>query len=359
MVISRTNAGHPADPDDIGPPRTAGALPAVAPSAPEPVHGHGVFQESWWLDAVAPGGWSEVAVQRNGQTVARLPFVVRGPRRMRVLTQPPLTPFLGPWTARRPGAKPIGALGNEMELLAELEAGLPAAGAFRQSFAPDVLGVLPFIWAGYRAEVRYTYRLEDLTSEQALWDGLGANIRGHVRKARKSGVTVRSDLGLDLFHHVLSGTFARQGIRPPDRALLGRIEAACAPRGARSILFACDASERVHAVAYVVWDRSSAYYLLSGADPALRASGAQSLLLWEAILRSREVTSTFDFEGSMLVPVERFFRDFGGRQTPYLHVSRAHRSAKAALALRAGYGRLVNTVKRTIDAKNTIYGSCG
>lgn len=320
--------------------------------APAPETAHALFQQPWWLDAVAPGAWSEVSVQRDGATVARQPFVERGPRRMRVLTQPPLTPFLGPWTQRRTGVKAAKALGDEMELLAQLEAALPPAAAFRQSFSPAVMGVLPYLWGGYRAEVRYTYRLERLDSEQELWNGLGANIRGHIRKAGKQGVTVRTDLGMERFHEVLSKTFERQAVRPPERDLLERIEAACAPRRARTMLFACDEDDRIHAVAYVVWDTASAYYLLSGADPALRSSGAQSLLLWEAIRRSRDVTSAFDFEGSMLVPVERFFRDFGGRQTPYLHVSRVSRPAAAALALHSGARRLADTVRNAIEGSH-------
>jgi hypothetical protein len=57
-------------------------------------------------------------------------------------------------------------------------------------------------------------------------------------------------------------------------------------------------------------------------------------------VRARAVTDVFDFEGSMLRPVERFFRAFGSRQTPYLRVSRARLHARAALALRAGLLRL-------------------
>src|SRR5438128_1934100 len=52
-----------------------------------------------------PGRWDAAIVARGGRTVARLPFMVRGPRTFRVLTQPPLTPFLGPWITPEPGAK--------------------------------------------------------------------------------------------------------------------------------------------------------------------------------------------------------------------------------------------------------------
>jgi hypothetical protein len=106
------------------------------------------------------------------------------------------------------------------------------------------------------------------------------------------------------------------------------------------MLFAQDEAGRVHAVSYAVWDRNAAYYLIGGGDPALRTSGASSLLMWESIMRARAVTDVFDFEGSMLRPVERFFRAFGARQTPYLRVSRARPHARAALALRAGMRRV-------------------
>lgn len=304
----------------------------------EPTVAGPIFHQPWWLDAVAPAAWEAVTVERGGETVARLPYLVRGPGRMRVLTQPPLTPYLGPWLARTPGAKEATVVGDQMELQAELESRLPAASAFRQSFDPTVRGVLPFIWAGYRAEVRYTYRLEDLSSEKVLWDGLGGNIRREIRKARRK-VKVRDDLSLDQFHRVWARTFARQRLPPPDHDRLDRIEAACAPRGARTMLFASDDDERIHAVAYIVFDRHTAYYLLGGGDPELRTSGGSSLLMWEAILRARETCQVFDFEGSMLKPVERFFRAFGGRQTPYLHVSRATRPAAAALAVRGAWQR--------------------
>lgn len=321
-VVGVVNAGHSADPSGLS------GLSGVP-----------IFHQPWWLDALVPGQWDAVTVERGGRTVARLPFVLRGPRWMRVLSQPPLTPFLGPWVRGEPDAKFTTALSDEMDLQAQLEAALPVAAAFRQSFAPTVATGLPFIWAGYRAEVRYTYRLEDLSSEETLWSGLAGNIRREIRKAGRQ-LVVRDDLGIDGFHDIWAKTFSRQQVRAPDPGLVERVEAACAGRGARTVLFACDAADRVHAVAYLVWDRSTAYYLMGGGDPDLRTSGASSLLLWEGIRRARAEADVFDFEGSMLPPVERFFRAFGGRPAPYLRVSRARRVAGAALGARGMAQRL-------------------
>jgi Acetyltransferase (GNAT) domain len=298
-----------------------------------------IFQQPWWLDAVAPGRWGQAAVERDGRTVARLPYAVRGRGRWRMLTQPALTQTLGPWIERS-GGKPANALAREMELLTELEASLPPAEAFFQGFSPTMLNALPFFWAGYRIETRYTYRLEGLRSEEALWEGLRGNIRREIRKARKR-VQTHDDLGLDRFYSVWAKTFLRQGLQPPlSLAQLDRLDAACASRGARAMLFAHDNADRVHSVTYVVWDEHAAYYLLGGSDPELRTSGSASLLMWEAIMRARRVTDTFDFEGSMLKPLERFFRAFGARQVPYLSVSRTSGLARAALGARAGWRAL-------------------
>lgn len=304
-----------------------------------------LFHEPWWLEAVSPGSWDVVEVARGGSVVGRLPFVVRGPRRMRMLTQPPLTQFLGPWCAPAPeGTKAATALGDRMELQASLEAALPPAAAFRQSFAPATTDALPFLWRGYRAEVRYTYRLEDLDSEERLWDGLAGNIRREIRKARKR-VVVQEDPGADRVQEAWAKTCARQGLPAPDHARLARVEQACAPRGASTALVAVDEDDRVHAAAYLVRDHQVTYYLVGGGDPDLRTSGASSLLLWEAAQLARKTGTVFDFEGSMLAPVERFFRAFGARQTPYLRVSRASAVASAALGLRGLVGAPVRRLR--------------
>jgi hypothetical protein len=268
-----------------------------------------------------------------------MPYVVRGRGRVRMLTQPPLTQTLGPWVAPS-DAKPANALAEEMELLTALEAALPEAVAFDQQFSPTMTNALPFHWAGYRLEVQYTYRLDARQSEEDLWDGLRSNIRREIRKARKR-VEVRDDLGMDRFYDLWGKTFTRQGLEAPQPlGLLARLDAACAARDARRMLFAVDEAGEVHAAAYVVWDERAAYYLMGGGDPALRNSGAGSLVMWEAITRARERAPVFDFEGSMLQPVERFFRSFGSHQTPYLHVSRTSPAARAGLALRAAGKRL-------------------
>ena len=229
----------------------------LLPSPPRPgvrddqTHGsNAIFQQPWWLDAVAPGQWGEVTCEEGGRVVARLPYVVRGRPRFRVLTQSSLTQTLGPWIEAT-DAKPVRAFAREQEILTELEARLPPAQAFQQQFSPLMLNALPFHWAGYRLEVGYTYRIEGLASTDTIWDRLRDNIRREVRKARKR-VEVVENLGVDRFYDVLSQTYARQGIPTPHTlAELERLEAACARHDAGTMLFARDEADRIHAVAWI------------------------------------------------------------------------------------------------------------
>ena len=73
---------------------------------------------------------------------------------------------------------------------------------------------------------------------------------------------------------------------------------------------------------YMTWDSRFAYYNIGCSHPDHTTTGAMSLLMWTAIQHAGLVTKAFNFEGSMIASVERFFRGFGGIQTPYFQVSR-------------------------------------
>ena len=90
------------------------------------------------------------------------------------------------------------------------------------------------------------------------------------------------DLPLEQFYRVNKLSFDRQGLPAPySLAQFARLDAALAAQRARQLFFAVDAQGRVHSVAYLIWDTTTAYFLLAGDDPALRASGAGMLLVWE------------------------------------------------------------------------------
>jgi len=290
------------------------------------------FQEPWWLNVVAPGEWEEVVIKRGGQVVARLPYVRQKILGSVLLIQPRLTPHLGPWL-HASSAKLTNKLAEEKELMQELIDALPRFDLFRQCFAPQVTNWLPFYWRGFRQTTRYTYRHSGLADLEGIWAGLRENIRREIRKARNV-VAVREDLGIDRFARIWALTFSRQGARlPVSMELLHRLDEACDNRRCRRMFFAVDARDRVHSAAYIIWNADCAYYLMGGGDPELRCSGAGSLVMWEAIKFASTVSAGFDFEGSMIEPVERYFRSFGGDPVAFFSLSKLSRRTQFVVGL--------------------------
>lgn len=304
-----------------------------------------VFEQPWWLDAVAPGSWSAAEVRRGSEVVARLPYMRRHGMGVEAIVQPPLTQTLGPWLATCEGKYPR-RLEAEKRLLGSLIEQLPDFDLFRQCFTPALTNWLPFYWAGFEATVRYSYRIEDLVDLDRVRTDFQDHVRRAIRKARNT-VEVRDDLPVEQLMALDARTYARQGRRPPvPGAVVRRLDAACAARGARRILSAVDARGRTHAVLYVVWDDRTLYALINARDPELQAFGANTLLYWEAIRHAAEVSTVFDFEGSMIEPIEHFVRGFGGRQTPYFCVSKAGLKARAALAARSARDAIGRLTRR-------------
>lgn len=278
-----------------------------------------VFGQPWYLDACAEGGtWDVVLAEEKGRVVAALPYFFKQKGPFRYATMPPFVKWLGPYVL--PEFR--GRLPKEHELLKALISQLPEFAAFKQNFYPTATNWLPFYWEQYKQTTFYTYRLHQLQDLPRVEMGLGTGIRRDIRLARQA-VRVVHDLPLDEFYRVNMLSFTRQGLPAPySAAQFRRLDAALAASDSRQLFFAVDAQGQVHSVAYLIWDATTAYFLLAGDDPALRASGAGVLLAWECIRYASEVLrlDCFDFEGSMLPGVERIRVRFGAVQTPYFFV---------------------------------------
>jgi len=283
-----------------------------------------IFSQPWWLDTVAgKDNWDVVVVEKKGQIRATMPFVIKKTFFMTMLAMPPLTQTLGPWF-RKSSAKYSKRLALHKKLIGELIAKLPPFDHFMQNFHYSQTNWLPLYWLGFRQTTRYTYILPDLRDETKLWSGLRENIRTDIRKAsNRLQLRICNDKTISDFYRLNRLVFERRGIPTPyTEDFIVRLDEACIRHNARRIFIAEDEQGKLHAGVYVIWDRNSAYYLMGGSDPDLRNSGANSLCMWEAIKFAATVTGQFDFEGSMIEPVERYFRAFGAIQTPYFSISK-------------------------------------
>jgi hypothetical protein len=278
-----------------------------------------VFHEPWWLDAAAPAGWQEVRAEENDRTVARMPYVEQRRFGMHLLLAPPLASRLGPMVEPGDGRYET-RLRRFDSVVGDLIDRLPVADLFRQAAHPDMLSWLPFHRRGFRVEPQLSYVIDALGDIDEVWRGISGRTRRVIRAAGQQ-VEVERDHSTARLQGMVADTYRRQRI-PFDPALLDRIVAAAVARDRGTVLTALDRSGRVHASLFGVWDDRRAWYLGGGGDPELRSSGAGSLLMWELIKESAKHVGRFDFEGSMHPGIERYFRNFGGRQETYFLLTR-------------------------------------
>jgi hypothetical protein len=294
-----------------------------------------LFSRDWWLDAaVGPDGWDVALVKKGHDVLAAMPYVIRSRYGMKILTQPALTPVLGPWL-RTTGGRQAARLSNEKDVMQTLIDQLPPFDHFAQTWHAGVRNWQPFFWNGFRQTTYYTFVSRELTDTDKLWAGLEGKTRRAITKAQKQHqLQVRSDVPLDLLLDLNRKTFARQGLPPPyPDDFVRRLDAACRERGCSKLFCAIDPDGAAHAACYIVWDQQSAYGLISGTDPAYRGSEANTLCVWESLVHAAGVTREYNFCGSMIESFEGYLRGFGGDHVPYFHISK---TPSRLLTLRQG-----------------------
>ncbi|PLC52989.1 methicillin resistance protein [Pollutimonas nitritireducens] len=292
-----------------------------------------IFSQDWWLDAAAgSSNWDVALVENRDNIIACMPYVKTKRAGLKISTVPPLTYCLGPWV-RPVTAKNVNCISRQKEVLESLIEQLPTFDHFKQQWHYSQTNWLPFYWRGFEQTTQYTYVIGLQTDAGSTWQGLHESTRREIRKAMgRGGLCVRDDLSVDEFLPLHRKVYERQNMSMPYSEDVVRVlDNACAGRNRRKIFIAEDPQGARHAGVYLIWDDTSAYYLMGGSDPEWRNSGAMSLCMWEAIKFASATTERFDFCGSMIKSVERFVQAFGGMQTPYFAVSKT--SSKLAASM--------------------------
>ena len=280
-----------------------------------------IFSQYWWLDSVCiDGEWDVALIEKGGGVVASLPYYIKKKGPFKLITMPPLTQTMGPYITYPDGQKYARRLAYEKEIMGDLIDQLPKVDYFCQNFYPSITNWLPFYWSGFDQSTRYTYIL----NHSFELDAFQSNIKTDIKKAKKK-VQVQSVTTIDEIWHCLNKTFQRQKKRPPySKRLLETLEGQLKNKQASIKLVAKDENDNIHASIYLVVLNATIYYLIGGGDPNYRNSGATSLLVNEALGIAKDNQWNFDFEGSMIEPIERFFRAFGAIQTPYFQIKKVN-----------------------------------
>lgn len=280
-----------------------------------------IFSQAWWLDAVSGDNWDVVLVEKGGIIQASMPYLPRKRFGLTTISQPVLTQNLGPWL-RPSSAKYAKQLSQEKELLQALFAKLPPHANYSQNWHFSRTNWLPLYWKGYQQTTRYTYVIEDISNLEKVFSEFEHSKRKNIKKS-ESLIKIVYDISAEEFYENHKMTLKKQGAEISySFPTFKKIYDEGYRRNQVRTIAAYDADANLHAALFVVWDKMSAYDLISTIDPDYRVFGAASVLVREMIQYTSGFVNKFDFEGSMIESVERSFRQFGAKQIPYFSVSK-------------------------------------
>lgn len=190
------------------------------------------------------------------------------------------------------------------------------------AFPSNIIDMQPFIWDKYKVVPNYTYRISLDKTIDDIKSHFDSKNRNVINKAVKEDVAVTESLlsKKELYH------FFNSSLSTTDANIYNQeLENIFNVFSDASNSFSMEARKdgKLLGVVFCVYDAINCYYLLGGVNKDSGIQGVNNLLVQKSIEKAKALgCTTFDFEGSMLKGVEKFFRSFGPELVPYYTVNK-------------------------------------
>jgi len=284
-----------------------------------------IFNKDWWLDVVCgKDAWDVVLYEKGGVIWASLPYHKRRKAIFEIITMPQLTQTMGLYIKYPPKQKYYKKLSWEKEVMENIIVNFPKVDHFSQSFHHTITNWLPFYWSEFEQTTKYTYIIENISIDELEKKFETEIRRRRRRKAYEMGVEVIESEDIEIFYKLNTLTFKRQNINVPYTfEFVKNLFEKCKKSNSVKMYFA-KYKDEIIAANFLVEDKNSIYYLMGGIDPSKKDLGAMDIVQFESIKYALQNGKRFDFEGSMIESIEKYFRSFGAIQTPYFHIQKTN-----------------------------------
>ncbi len=283
-----------------------------------------IFSQPWWMDAACgTENWDVYVVEKNGNYVAAMPYYMEEREGYRLITKAKNTQNNGIIISYPENQKYTSKLDYEDKIIEEVIGFIEQLeiDKYEQQYHYSFQNWLPFFWNYYKEITRYTYVIEDTSDINQVVSNYTAEVRNKLRKAEKIVHLKENEIDVENFFAINKMSFERQGKEIPyDLEFVKKIYDAGKKNNAVKMLAAEDENGIIHSVALLVWDEQSVYYLLNGTNPEYKSSQANCFLIHESIKLAGTMGKKFDFEGSVIRPIEKAFRGYGGVRKPYFRI---------------------------------------
>lgn len=285
-----------------------------------------LFMQAWWMDAVCGDKWEVLFSERNGAVVAVWVLHVRRKLGFRVVLQPMLTQYNGIWFDPMTVRVERKDFNLEKEIVNDLIEQISKKNfhLINQNFHYSFTNWQPLYWKDFSQTTRYTYIIENISKPEVLIENFSYAKQKHLKKTR-NGFSVDFELSAEEFYKFHKDCLSANNkqIEYPEHIFKSLFYAA-KERSQGCVIAIYDSSKILHAALFIVWDKKTAYNLISAINPNYKSSGVSTRVVFEAIRFLSDKTEQFDFEGSMIEGVAQSFQQFGTEQLPYFNISKSN-----------------------------------
>lgn len=268
-----------------------------------------------WMDAVCvKGSWGVIMAFDNENNLdAVLVYHERSFLGMRFILMPSMCFYNGLFIIPKANQNNYQKISRENKLTCLLLEALPPFSFYYQQLHPSMQNLFELEQENFALSTRYTYRISLAASNLDAEKILKPATRRNINKASEYCVIERTDM--KTFWSSLDHAYSNRS-NPFNKNILFRLSSAFEPEENIQLFLCRDKRDsKVLAGSMIAVDNLASYYVCGFYVPEKKKLAGLSYLLWHNIKSNKR--PCFDFEGSMIRPIEYFFRSFGAELVPH------------------------------------------
>jgi hypothetical protein len=204
---------------------------------------------------------------------------------------------------------------------------------FNIVFPTQFFDAQPYLWNDCEASLKYSYHIDLNQSIETIESNFSSERRKNISKAKKDGLEARLSYNFPLLYEMTFTTLALKKADSNSEILRNLFFDYATEENAFGFITYKD--NKPSAMVFMLKDVQATYYLFGSYDKENQHEGAGALAMYSAIEHAKKLgLSTFDFSGSMIPSVEKYFRGFGGDLIPMMQIVKASKKGKILLRLR-------------------------
>ena len=284
-----------------------------------------IFALSDYLDIINPDWAAIVVTNKQGELAAALPMNIKSRFTIKYATQPVLAKYLGLMIEDGSAKTIYNDFHHKSKFAKEILDHIPSAVKyFSYNFSPAFNYPLPFHWAGFKLESKYTYLLDISTTIREIRHHYKNSLRTKLSGFDQAKFIIEIDRNFDDHEKVFDTKFNFRDFNV-DQEYFQKLKALYEHFRLKEMArFYSIKSENGEPAASILffYFRDTIYFYLGLLNPQFKDFPVKPFLIDMEIEKNCQKYKTFDFQGSMIPGVESFVRSFGAVPVPYLNISR-------------------------------------